>query len=64
MWQSLNEKVKKLTVVDIGLTKLSVLFFTIILVKLCPVLLAIRYRYLIILLVICAAKPLYQFFKK
>lgn len=64
MWQNLNEKVKKLTVMDIGLTKLAVFFFTILLVKLLPVLLAIRYRYLIILVVVCAAKPLYQFFFK
>lgn len=64
MWQNLNEKVKKLTVIDIGLTKLSVFFLTIILVKLLPVLLAIRYRYLVILVVVCAADPLYKFFFK
>ena len=46
MWQKWNEKVKKLTVVDIGLTKWTVFFFAIILVKMFPILLAIRYRYL------------------
>ena len=64
MWQKMNEKVKKLTVLDIGLTKWTVLFFTIILVKFFPILLAIRYRDLIILTVACAERPVYQFFFK
>ncbi|MCX5748887.1 MAG: hypothetical protein NTZ10_01390 [Candidatus Saganbacteria bacterium] len=61
MLNMLNERVKKLTVWDIGLTKIAIFFFTIIIVKLLPVLLQIRYSVLIILVVICGARPLYRF---
>lgn len=59
MLEKLNEKMKNLTVVDIGLTKLSVLFATIIIVKIFPQLLNISYTLLIVLVLILAAKPLY-----
>jgi hypothetical protein len=65
MLEGLNKKMKKLTVIDIGLTKWSVLFGTIILVKIFPQVLRIHYPILIILLVLCSVKPVYDFwFKK
>ena len=65
MLEGLNKKMKKLTVIDIGLTKWSVLFGTIILVKIFPQVLRIHYPILIILLVLCSVKPIYDFcFKK
>ncbi len=56
----LNEKVKKMTFVDIGLIKLSVFFFTIIIVKLFPFILKLNYLFLIVLVLACSAKPLYK----
>jgi hypothetical protein len=61
MFEKLNAGFKNYTIWDIGLTKWTVFFFTIVLVKLFPVLLTIRFRYLIVLVVLCAAKPLYKF---
>ncbi len=65
MLEGLNKRTKKLTVIDIGLTKWSVLFATIILIKIFPQILRIHYPILIILLVLCSVKPIYDFcFKK
>lgn len=59
MFEKLNERIKRLTVIDIGLTKWSVFFATIIIVKIFPQLLNINYPILIILMLVLAAKPLY-----
>ncbi len=65
MLENLNKRMKKLTIIDMGLTKWSVLFATIILVKIFPQILRIHYSVLIILLVLCSIKPIYDFlFKK
>jgi len=65
MFGKMNQRVKNLTVVDIGLVKWSVLFATIIIVKIFPQLLKIDYVVLVALMLICGAKPLYKFwFKK
>jgi len=56
----LNEKMKKMTVVDIGLVKMSVFFFALIMAKIFPVLLNISYPVLIVIVLACAAKPLYK----
>jgi len=62
--EKLNKRIRKLTVIDIGLTKWSVLFATIILVKIFPQILRINYPALIILLVLCSVKPIYDFWLK
>lgn len=65
MLEKLNKRIKKLTIIDIGLTKWSVLFATIILVKIFPQILRIHYSILIVLLILCSVKPIYDFwFKK
>lgn len=64
MFERLNERVKKLTAMDIGLVKWTVLFATIIIVKLFPQLLNISYPVLIILTIACAIKPSYKFWLK
>jgi len=64
MFCALNEKMKKLTVADIALVKLSVLFFTIVIVKLLPQLLDIGYPSLILLTIACALIPFYKIWIK
>lgn len=64
MFRKLNERVKKLNCVDIKLVKLAVFFATIIVVKLFPQLLNIDYSVLIVLMIVCAAKPFYTFWIK
>ena len=61
MFEKLNEKVKRLTVSDIGLIKWAVLFATIIIVKLFPRLLNINFPILAVLMIACSAKPFYKF---
>ena len=64
MLENWNERIKKMTVMDIGLVKWSVFFFTIIIVKLFPQLSKINYAVLIVLVLACGIKPLYKFWIK
>jgi len=64
MFEKMNERIKKMTVMDIGLVKWSVFFFTIIIVKLFPQLLRINYVALFVLMIACGAKPLYKIWIK
>ncbi|MFA5115534.1 MAG: hypothetical protein WC469_05690 [Candidatus Omnitrophota bacterium] len=65
MCAKLDERLKKLNVLDIGLVKWSVFFFAIIIVKLFPQLLKLNYLILIVLILACGARPFYRFwFKK
>lgn len=64
MFEKMNERVKKLTVTDIGWIKWAVFFATIIIVKLFPQLLVINYGTLILLMVACSVKPFYKFWIK
>lgn len=64
MIKYLNERIKTLTVVDIALVKWSVLFATIIIVKLFPQLLNINYVVLAILMIACMTRPLYKIWIK
>jgi hypothetical protein len=64
VFEKMNQRVKKLTVVDIVLVKWSVLIWTIIIVKFFPQLLQINYPVLILLMVLFTVKPLYKFWFK
>ncbi len=64
MIKYLNERVKALTAWDIALIKWSVVFATIILVKLLPKLLSINYVVLVILMIACMARPIYKIWIK
>jgi hypothetical protein len=64
MFKKMNERLRKLTVVDMGLVKWSVFFAAIIIVKLFPQLLKINYGVLILLTIACGARPLYKFWIK
>jgi hypothetical protein len=64
MLEKMDERVKRMGVLDIGLTKLSVFFFTLIIVKLFPELANISYRLLLVFALLCAVKPLYAYFIK
>ena len=59
MFEKMNERIKDLTVIDIGLIKMSVFFATIFIIHLFPQLLNISYTVLIILVLALAAKPIY-----
>ena len=64
MFENWNGRIKNMTVMDIGLVKMSVFFFTIIIVKFFPQLLKMHYAVLILLMFACGVKPLYEFLIK
>jgi len=61
MINALNKRLKKLDVLDIGLLKLSVILAAIVIVKLFPQLLSVRYSILLILVILFAVRPVYSF---
>ncbi|MBU0503347.1 MAG: hypothetical protein ABH882_00745 [Candidatus Omnitrophota bacterium] len=65
MFEKMNERMKKLNCMDIGMVKWSAFLFGIIVAKIFPQLLKIDYIILILLVLILGARPLYRFwFKK
>lgn len=62
MFKALNEKVKNLDVLDIGLVKLALFVTGIAFVKLFPQLLQVRYLVLIVIVLVLAARPSYRYF--
>jgi len=65
MFKYLNQRIKNLDVLDISLTKMAVLFFTIAIVKIWPALLQISFSVLITLVILLAIRPMYSiWFKK
>lgn len=64
MFKKVNARAKKLTLMDIKLLNLAVLFAAIILVKFFPRLSAISLPVLVILMIAFLAKPFYSFWLK
>jgi len=64
MFENWNERIKRMTVMDIGLVKFTAFFFAIIIVKFFPQLLKINYAVLIVLVIAGGARPLYKFWIK
>ena len=60
----MNSRVQKLDWIDIGLIKLSVAIFGIIIAKFLPVVTSYDYLILIIAFVVIAIRPVYRSFKK
>jgi hypothetical protein len=59
-----NKKIKKFNSIDIGLIKLCVLFASLFLAKMFPVILGFDWYIYIILFVLCAIVPVMKLFKK
>lgn len=64
VFKKLNDRIKQLNIIDIGLIKWSVLFATIIIIKIFPQILQISYQILIALMLICVARPFYKIWLK
>jgi hypothetical protein len=60
----IDEKLKKLDWIDMGLTKMACFAFGIILARLIPGLLEINILWIVIIWILLAIKPLYSFFSK
>ncbi|MDD4250611.1 MAG: hypothetical protein PHX27_00270 [Candidatus ainarchaeum sp.] len=61
---NLNKKVKKLNVIDISFTKLSMIGFTLMIAKLWTPILSLDWYWYAIIFILCAIKPLYTALKK
>ncbi len=64
MFEKMNARLKKFTIVDIGLIKCSAFLAAIIIIKLFPQLGKVNYGILILLTLACGARPLYRFWIK
>lgn len=62
--QDMNERVRKLNIFDIKLVQGCTMFMVLIIVKLIPQIMTINIWWFVILLVLCAFRPLYVFFIK
>ncbi len=60
----LNKKNRNMDIFDTGLTKWSVIFFTLFLVKFWPFLLSLDWYWYLVVALILAIRPLYHFFEK
>ena len=59
--QNMNERVRKLNIFDIKLVQGCAMFVVLIIVKLIPQIMTINIWWFVVLLVICAIRPLYVF---
>ena len=57
--ESINQRVKKLSLFDIQLIKLANIFFAFFLVKLIPEILKVNTAWFVILCILCSIKPIY-----
>lgn len=62
--ENMNERVKKFSIFDLKLAQWIGVFAALIIVKLIPQIMDISIWWFVVLLVICALKPLYVFFIK
>ncbi len=63
IFDKLNMMNKNMDIFDTGLTKWSVFFFTLMIVKFWPVLLTLEWYYYLVIFIVLVARPLYHFFK-
>ena len=59
-----NDRVKRLTIFDVKLVQVCAIFVALIMVKLIPEIMDIKIRWFVVLLVLCAIRPIYVFFLK
>lgn len=64
IFENMNERVKKLTIFDIKLVQGCAMFVVLIIVKLIPQIMNINIWWFVVLLVMCAIRPMYVFFIK
>lgn len=64
MFDWMNEKIKKLDWFDIALIKLSVFFFTMLLIKVVPCLSLISTKLLVALFILSMIRPMVKYWRK
>ena len=61
---NVNQRVSKLSIIDVKLAQWCAIFLTLIIVKIIPEIMSINIWWFIGLLILCAIKPMYSFFVK
>ena len=64
VWEFLNRRIKRFSIVDEKLAQAAAIFFALIIVKLYPCIMDVSIWWFVLGLVICAIKPLYVFYIK
>ncbi len=62
--ENMNDRVKKLSIFDMKLVQISAMLVILIIVKLVPQIMSINIWWFVILLILCAIRPLYIFYVK
>ena len=64
LWQNMNQRIKKFSIVDEKLAQAAAVFLALIIVKIKPEILNINIWWFVGLLILTAIKPLYVFYIK
>ena len=62
--ENMNQRIKKFGIIDEKLAQAAAIFFALIIVKLRPEIMDINIWWFVLLLILCAVKPLYVFYIK
>jgi hypothetical protein len=62
--ENMNQRIKKFDLVDEKLAQAAAIFFALIIVKLIPQIMNVSIWWFVVLLILCAIKPLYVFYIK
>ncbi|MBI4721516.1 MAG: hypothetical protein HY769_00685 [Candidatus Stahlbacteria bacterium] len=64
IWENMNKRVKKLSILDVKLAQGAAMFAALIVAKLIPQIMDISIWWFVVLLVVCIIKPFYVFYIK
>ena len=62
--ENMNQRIKKFSIADEKLAQAAAIFFALTIVKLIPQIMDISIWWFVVLLILCAIKPLYVFYIK
>ncbi|MFH1616123.1 MAG: hypothetical protein ABIG61_13685 [Planctomycetota bacterium] len=62
LWENMNQRIKKFTIVDEKLAQAAAMSLAFIIAKLMPRIMDLSIWWFVALLIICAIKPLYVFY--
>lgn len=64
IFEDMNERVKKMNIFDVKLAQACAILVALIVVKIVPQIMSISIGWFVVLLVLCAIRPLYVFYLK
>ena len=62
--EEMNRRIKRFGIIDEKLAQAAAIFFALIIVKLIPQIMDLSIWWFVVLLIVCAIKPLYVFYLK